>query len=233
MQKFHINSNGDVKFCAATKNACQFGDETLHFSSVHEACAAAESILSSAEGNTQALQGKKRDLLSLQIKAADISKAPQTKSLLPLLGKIPQDLDEREREFTKTAVGGSHHEVSLGSTPRTIRNYFERSLRADEKLRSVLRDRNGNYKAISYSKTTDEFSVWTARPTKEIPLTMKIVGGWNMSAHPAGPKITYQCSQCKRTDSERLRRFPTQRQGDYRIRCRYCGQLGTIPLSYS
>lgn len=34
---FHINGNGEVKPCNATKNRCQFGDETLHFQSRDEA----------------------------------------------------------------------------------------------------------------------------------------------------------------------------------------------------
>ncbi len=67
-KKFHINSNGDVKPCAATVNACQFGDDSLHFENESQARKVAEDLLSSST-NPRLLVGKKRDLASLQAAA--------------------------------------------------------------------------------------------------------------------------------------------------------------------
>lgn len=232
-KKFHINSNGDVKPCAATKNACQFGDGSLHFSDPAEARKVAESILSTAKGNVRVLSGKKRNLQGLKIKALG-GDPEKVKSILPESPKRPaQTFESRENAFVKQNVTGTFREVYPESAPREVRRLFRNSFESGETLRTLLKDVNGNYKAISYNRDSDSFRAWTAPATKDIPIRMGVVGGWNMSLHPNGPKIEFQCGQCNARGQERLGNFPYRRQGDFRIRCRYCGQMGTVPLQYN
>jgi hypothetical protein len=232
-KKFHINSNGDVKVCAATKNACQFGDGSLHFTDASEARKVAEQILSTANGNAKVLDGKKRSLQDLKIKALG-GNPDQLKNLGPKPAKAPvKSFDSRESAFIKENSLGSFREVYPESAPREVRQLFRNSFNSGDVLRTLLKDTSGNYKAISYNRAKDTFSSWTAPATKDVPIRMEVVGGWNMSVHPNGPKIQFQCGQCNTRSQERLGNFPYRRQGDFRIRCRYCGQLGTVPLQYN
>lgn len=238
-KKFHINSNGDVKPCAATKNACQFGDGSLHFTDPAEARKVAESILSTAKGNARVLSGKKRNLQDLKIKALG-GDPDKLKSIVP---KVPKSspkastpaktFESRENAFVKENAVNGFREVYPESAPREVRRLFRNSFKSGDSLRTLLKDSNGNYKAVSYNRASDTFSAWTAPPTKDIPIRMGVVGGWNMSLHPNGPKIEFQCGQCNTRGQERLGNFPYRRQGDFRIRCRYCGQMGTVPLQYN
>lgn len=237
-KKFHINSNGDVKPCAATKNACQFGDSSLHFTDAAEARKVAEELLSNS-ANSRLLEGKKKSLQQLKDAAKVPSSVPpgyQEKYNKPKVTvsvvSSPQTFEAREDAFIKKVAGTTHKEELIGYAPREVEELFVRGLGGRSELRTFLKDRSGNYKAVSYSKTEDRFIEWEAPPTKDIPIKMGVVGGWNMSFHPNGPKITYQCGQCNARGQERLGNFPYRRQGDFRIRCRYCHQLGTVPLQY-
>jgi DNA-directed RNA polymerase subunit RPC12/RpoP len=240
-KKFHINSNGDVKVCAATKNACQFGDGSLHFTDPEAARKVAEEILSKAEGDSKVLSGKKKSRLDLEFKAT-LGKASFKEAMAGLPDVLPaekvpvkaaQKFEARESAYIKQIAGNTHREVYIESAPREIQRLFKRALSSGDELRTLLRDSVGNYRGISYSKVEDKFSTWNAPATKDVPLTMGVVGGWNMSLHPNGPKIMFQCSQCNARGQERLGNFPHRQQGDFRIRCRYCGQMGTVPLQYS
>ncbi len=101
------------------------------------------------------------------------------------------------------------------------------------RVQGYFKDRLGNFSALSYSQMKDSFSTWTAPPTKDIPLRVADMNGWTSSLHPKGPRIEFLCGSCKANGSSRIGDFPFRRQGDFRIRCRYCNQLNTVPLQYS
>jgi hypothetical protein len=65
--QFHINSNGDVMPCKATKNRCQFGDGTLHFEDAKEARGFVEDIYSKGFYK-DVLRGKKSNVAELLTK---------------------------------------------------------------------------------------------------------------------------------------------------------------------
>lgn len=111
--QFHINSNGDLKPCKATKNRCQFGDETLHFKDVAQGRAFVEKIYSEGLG-ANALSGKKSsskelltrapgDMPELQVKMVSaIRKSNEPK--LQLQEFTERNMSWRKRFFLKPEV---------------------------------------------------------------------------------------------------------------------------------
>ncbi len=79
--KYHINSNGDVMLCKATKNRCQFGDGSLHFEDANEARKFVEKIYSESDFRGVLLGKKSTASELLERKAPAVQMNPLKKSL--------------------------------------------------------------------------------------------------------------------------------------------------------
>jgi len=218
--KFHINSNGDVKPCAATKNACQFGDGSLHFETAAEGRRAVEAILEqSPDGST--LRGKKSSLTDVLLKS--IRAQDKKKSVIP---SAPQkSKNERVEALTKELSQYGYYPVDKAPSP--VLNSLRAAIPGGS-LTRAFKNRSGDFKALGFDKDGKLFTL-TAPPTKDIPFPNKNWETWNMSFHPRGPKVSYACAGCGRPGDARVADF-SRRQGDFRIRCSSCGQLNTLNI---
>lgn len=87
MTTYHVNSNGEVKPCKATKNRCQFGDESLHFGTI----SAANDFISSvqASGNGRLLRGKKSNAQELLREKAALTRVARPRATTAVIIPVP------------------------------------------------------------------------------------------------------------------------------------------------
>lgn len=239
MAKFHINSNGEAKPCSATRRACQFGDDTLHFGTAEEARAIAEKILEASEGKLHVLKGKKSTLSRLEFRAlmatakgkgdsADGSSIEVKESVNP--DKL---LDAKLQEAKVKGV----REVYYEDVPKSIHRLFSRALSRDgwnipDEQKAYGENRDGNFSMYGVLEN-GKVIAYTAPPTKDVPLETARWRAGMPTLHPGGPKIEYACVGCNARDTSRLSDFPHKAQGDFRIRCRACGQLNSFNIAIS
>lgn len=229
MAKFHINSNGDVKPCKATKISCQFGDDSLHFDNEMDARKVAEKALEKAGPN--ALRGKKSSLKDLMKPGFNDQFSKFTKNVeaaqKPPKVKTPQERITAQTEAQEKAKG--FERVTRTQIPRDVERYLAQSVGRNNGVLAIFARDDERYKVL-VEATDGRFFTYSTPDIKDVPHVTTAVTGMNISLHPRGPKISFRCARCNRVNEERLGDFSTLRQGDCRTRCR-CGQLNSLPIS--
>lgn len=228
MARFHINSNGDVKPCKATKISCQFGDDSLHFDNEVDARKTAEKALEKAGPN--ALRGKKSSLKELMIPGNDsitklIKKAEAAQR--PPVAKTPKQRITEQTVARERANG--YERITLAQLPRDVERYLARNLESNRGVLAAFARDDERYKVL-VEGNDGRFFTYSTPNIKDVPHVTKAFAGWSMSLHPRGPKISFRCARCNRVNEERLGDFDSFRQGDCRTRCR-CGQLNSLPIT--
>lgn len=242
MAKYHINSNGDVKPCKATKIACQFGDDSLHFENETDARKVAEKAL--AKSGADALRGKKSNLKDLMQKPKTPTGARKSfnqrlEDINKLLNETPKSAPKpatppstpRSRIRTQTieterARGFDH--IDRDEIPMDVQRYMKKTFKANETVLAYFK-RDDRYKVLVDSND-GTFLTRTTPDIRDVPHRVKKANMWNMALHPKGPLVTYNCARCGRENQERLYNFDRLIQGDCQTRCR-CGQLNSVPIS--
>lgn len=237
MAKFHINSNGDVKPCKATKISCQFGDDSLHFENEVDARKVAEKALEKAGPN--ALRGKKSSLKDLMKPATSfeqrldaLKKASATTRKTKATSK-PQIVETPRQQITAQVkareLAKGFELVNRKQIPRDVERYLAQSAGRNNGVLAIFARDDERYKVL-VEATDGRFLTYSTPDIKDVPHHTEVIGGWNMSVHPRGPKLSYRCARCSAVNQERLGNFTSLRQGDCRTRCR-CGQLNSLPIS--
>lgn len=212
MAKFHINSNGEVKFCTASVNACQFGDETLHFVTAESADRTIQEILSK-NYSSKILLGKKTSLVEL----LTAKKAQSAAAVKPVF-----EDELRSMGFVKT---------DAAFVPDAVDELFFRSQKRGDLMLDYYVDRRGNFVQLVMGADGIRRKL-TAPPTLDIPCEMIDFNTWNMSLHPQGPKVSYICGGCRRVAQARMANFARSKFG-LLISCAHCSQLNKAPFTYN
>lgn len=229
MAKFHINSNGDVKVCAAKVNRCQFGDDTLHFSTAVDARKTVEELLSKDLGEN-ALRGAKVSLEALITKKAPTFFTSPTK---PASKPATNSAARSTRtSFEEQTLALGFRKVEKYSVPFEIVGIFTQRRQPGDKDEGYYINRNGDYVKIVLGTDNYERRL-TAPPTKDIALDMAHFETWGISLHSDGPKVAYLCGGCGRENKVRMRRFGRAINNSLEIRCDVCNQLNRALFKYN
>lgn len=232
-EKFHINSNGDVKPCKATKVSCQFGDGSLHFDTPEAARKVVEEIYSKHGADTRLLKGKKRNLNSLKtgvpIAGTFADRVNRISVKSPKTESKPKAPAKRLPDHVKAAQAAEGYKhVNGNEVPNHV---LEELYRPNVESIALFANGKRGYRLLF---KRDDGKLYFSRldDSRDAPMPIRDVAGWNMSLHPRGPKISYLCPGCNSQYATRIRDFPQQTSSGFRTRCSYCRQVIELQGSY-